>query len=62
MAKNKKDINEGLDRELLQNVEMIKMLLIMIVDNMGIKRKDISKMLGISEGRLSQILNPKKYK
>ena len=45
-----------------QDIEILKMLMILLVNKMGVGHKDIAKALGISEGRLSQILNPKKYK
>ncbi len=44
------------------DLEVIKTLLILLVSKSGVEQKDIAKAMGISEGRLSQILNPKKYK
>jgi uncharacterized membrane protein len=45
-----------------EDIEILKMLMILLVNKMGVEQKDIAKALGISEGRLSQILNPAKYK
>ena len=55
---NKSNANEGWK----EDIEVLKMLMILLVNKMGVDQKDIAKALGISEGRLSQILNPKKYK
>ncbi len=55
---NKSDVKEGWK----EDIEVLKMLMILLVNKMGVGQKDIAKALGISEGRLSQILNPKKYK
>ena len=60
---SKKDSNKSDVREdWKQDIEILKMLMILLVNKMGVDQKDIAKTLGISEGRLSQILNPKKYK
>lgn len=45
-----------------EDIAILKMLMILLVNKMGVDQKEIAKALGISEGRLSQILNPKKYK
>jgi len=49
-------------QELADNINMIKMLLVLLVDKLGVDKRDIAKALGITQGRLSQLLNPKKYK
>ena len=49
-------------KEILDNLQMIKILLVLLVDKLGVDKKDIAKALGISQGRLSQLLHPKKYK
>ena len=49
-------------QELAENINMIKMLIVLLVNKLGVENKDIAKALGISKGRLSQLLNPKKYK
>lgn len=54
MAKNEK--------ELLEDIQDIKKLLILLVAKSGVEKKDIAKSMGITKGRLSQILDPKKYK
>jgi plasmid maintenance system antidote protein VapI len=45
-----------------QDIAIMKMLMILLVNKMGVKQNAIAKALDITEGRLSQILNPKKYK
>jgi DNA-directed RNA polymerase specialized sigma subunit len=40
----------------------IKRLLILFYKNSKLQNKSISEVLGISEGRLSQIMSPNKYK
>ncbi len=55
--------SKGNEKEGWENdLEVIKMLLILLVSKSGVEQKDIAKTMGISRGRLSQILNPKKYK
>jgi len=49
-------------KELFENLNTIKMLLVLLVDKLGVDKRDIAKTLGITQGRLSQLLNPKKYK
>lgn len=49
-------------KSLENNLELIKTLLILLVNKLGVDKKDIAKVMGISEGNLSKILNPKKYK
>lgn len=53
---------EDAKKELIDSINMIKMLLVLLVDKLGVEKKDIAKAIGISKGRLSQLLNPKKYK
>jgi plasmid maintenance system antidote protein VapI len=55
-------MTEDNKKELVDNINMIKMLLVLLVDKLGVDKRDIAKALGISPGRLSQLLNPKKYK
>jgi uncharacterized membrane protein len=58
----KKDSNKSnLKEDWKVDIEVLKMLMILLVNKMGVDQKEIAKALGISEGRLSQILNPKKY-
>lgn len=59
----KKDSNKSnVQEDWKKDIEVLKMLMILLVSKMGVEQKDIAKTLGISEGRLSQILNPAKYK
>ncbi len=60
MSKNKK--RDELNTTCENDVCTIKMLLVLLVNKMGVDRKDIATALGVSQGRLSQLLNPKKYK
>ena len=60
------DKNKGVESEdaqaLLKDIETIKLLLVLLVNKLGVQKNEIAKTMGISEGRLSQILNPAKYK
>jgi DNA-directed RNA polymerase specialized sigma24 family protein len=60
--KTKNETINNKEERLLESMDMIKRLLILLVDKFGVEKSDIAKALGISQGRLSQILNPKKYK
>lgn len=62
MAKKVSSTKGDTKEDWKQDIEILKMLMIMLVNKMGVEKKDIAKTLGVSEGRLSQILNPKKYK
>jgi uncharacterized membrane protein len=62
MAKKVNYIKGDGKKDWEQDIAYLKMLMILLVNKMGVEQKDIAKALGISEGRLSQILNPKKYK
>ncbi len=62
MAKKGSSIKSDGKKDWEQDITYLKMLMILLVNKMGVEQKDIAKALGISEGRLSQILNPKKYK
>jgi plasmid maintenance system antidote protein VapI len=44
-----------------KDIAIMKMLMILLANKMGVKQNAIAKTLGITEGRLSQLLNPKKY-
>ena len=57
-TQSQQDINS----DLAQDVKVMKKLLILLANKLGVEKKDIAKSMGISAGRLSQILNPKKYK
>ena len=48
-------------KDIIENLEMIRNLLVLLLENSGVKMGNIAKVFGISPGRLSQILNPKKY-
>lgn len=50
------------EKALLDSVDMLKTLLILLVDKLGVEKSKIAKAMGITQGRLSQLLNPKKYK
>ena len=60
MAKNKN--NNEQSSQLEDNIECIKLLLVLLANKLGVEKKEIAKALGVSAGRISQILNPKKYK
>ena len=62
MAKKENSSKSGVKEDWEKDIEILKMLMILLVNKMGVERKDITKALGISDGRLSQILNAKKYK
>ena len=62
MAKKGSSIKSDGKKDWEQDITYLKMLMILLVNKMGVEQKDIAKALGISEGRLSQIINPKKYK
>jgi uncharacterized membrane protein len=62
MTKKVKYIKGDEKKDWEQDIAHLKILMIMLANKMGVEQKDIAKSLGISEGRLSQILNPKKYK
>lgn len=47
---------------LRSDLDSIKKLLVLLLKNSDIKGNLIAKAMGISEGRLSQILSQKKYK
>jgi predicted transcriptional regulator len=59
--KNESTQNEE-RRVLLKDIETIKLLLVILVHKLGVSKNEIAKTMGISPGRLSQILDPKKYK
>lgn len=48
-------------QNLKQDMEDIKSLLILLLRANKVDNKDIAKALGMSEGRISQILDKKKY-
>jgi len=55
--------SKGNEKEAWENdLEVIKMLLILLVSKSGVEQKEIAKTMGISEGTLSKMLNPSKYK
>ncbi|MHC4159419.1 MAG: hypothetical protein ACYSSO_10120 [Planctomycetota bacterium] len=58
----KKSTQPDIKESWKSDIELIKILLILLVNKLGLGQKDIAKAMGISEGRLSQILNPNKYK
>lgn len=63
MANKKKRMPEDESKkDLKYNIEMIKTLLILLVNKLGVEKIDIAKSMGISKGELSKMLNPKKYK
>ena len=62
MGKKKTTSKEDSKKEWENGIEVIKMLLILLVNKLGVEKKDVAKIMGISVGRLSPILNPKKYK
>ena len=58
--KNKpKQSQQDLNSDLAQDVKIMKNLLILLVNKLGVEKRDIAKSMGISAGRLSQILNTK---
>ncbi|MGD0551498.1 MAG: hypothetical protein ABSB25_02475 [Sedimentisphaerales bacterium] len=59
MDKNNKC--SGPKSQLEEDLKYIKLLLILLANNLGVKNKDIAKAMGISEGSLSKLLNPGKY-
>jgi uncharacterized membrane protein len=62
MAKKQSSAKDDVKKDWEQDIDILKILMILLVNKMGVEQKDIAKSLGISNGRLSQILNPKKYK
>jgi len=62
MAKKENSSKADVKKDWEEDISILKMLMILLVNKMGVEQKDIAKTLGLSEGRLSQILNPKKYK
>ncbi|MGA2173330.1 MAG: hypothetical protein ABSG82_10040 [Sedimentisphaerales bacterium] len=60
MAKNKDNSEQS--SQLEGNIECIKLLLVLLANKLGVEKKEIAKALGVSGGRISQLLNPKKYK
>lgn len=62
MADTRGMTEEKIKKRLENNVELIKMLLILLVNKLGVEKIDIAKSMGISKGELSKMLNPKKYK
>lgn len=61
---NKKQTYEEtrMKEKLGDSVELIKILLVLLVNKLGVERKDVANAMGISKGELSKMLNPKKYK
>jgi DNA-binding Xre family transcriptional regulator len=55
-----------MDEKFLQKVsndlDILKNFLVLLLRHQGVTNKDIADSLGISEGRLSQLMNPGKYK
>lgn len=62
MTKKRKSSREDSKKAWENDISTIKMLLVLLVNKMGVNKTDIARTLGISEGRLSQLLNPRKYK
>lgn len=62
MAKRKKEQKSETRQSWEQDIELIKMLLVLVVNKLGVEKKEIAKALGISEATLSKMLNPKKYR
>jgi uncharacterized membrane protein len=62
MAKKQSSAKDDVKKDWERDIDILKILMILLVNKMGVEQKDIAKSLGISEGRLSKILNPKKYK
>jgi DNA-directed RNA polymerase specialized sigma subunit len=60
MAKTSKDSEKCPQWE--KDLECIKLLFVLLANKMGVEKKEIAKALGVSGGRVSQILNPKKYR
>jgi predicted transcriptional regulator len=50
------------DNDIIEELEAIKKLLIVGLQNSGVKGTTIAKALGITPGRLSQIISIKEYK
>lgn len=48
--------------ELMDSLDMIKNLLILLLDKFEVKRDKIAEAMGISEASLTRMLKPKKYK
>ncbi len=59
--KKKRKIKSEPREQWQSDLEIIKILLILMTNKCGVNKKDIAQAIGISKGRLSQILNPKKY-
>lgn len=55
--KNTKDL-----KEILERLEDLKNLFIIFLQSLEVSNKDIAKALGVSSGRVSQIVNRRKYK
>jgi hypothetical protein len=61
MVKKKNAFRDNPKKSLEHNIEIIKTLLILLVNKMGVEKQTIAKAIGFSGGRISQILDPKKY-
>ena len=48
--------------DLLNNIDILKRLIILLLIKQDVDQKDIAKALGITPGTLSKILNPGKYR
>ncbi len=55
-------MNEKQSDKLLEEIKTIKNLLVLSLQKAGVKGDLIAKALGVSQGRLSQMLATKKYK
>jgi plasmid maintenance system antidote protein VapI len=55
-------MHEKIEKDLANDVDVIKRLLILLLKKFDVDQREIAKILGITPGRLSQLINPKKYK
>lgn len=55
-------MDEKTSKELQESIETTNLLLALLLKKMDVAGKDIAAAMNISEGRLSQLLNSKKYR
>lgn len=49
------------NKELLEQVNTIRNLIVLLLIRLEVKGGEIAKVLGVSQGQLSKMLHPKKY-
>lgn len=62
MVQKNKGAKPDIKEQWKGDLELIKILLVLLANKLGVEKKEMAKAMGISKGGLSKILNPKKYK